>query len=308
MFSSQQTSNLVKNLVSCWAPKANSEIQGLFSMGDKCAQKSFISILQLSYSLTAPRLRLKGGREKRYLIPRKFSDTKYTHIVLPSVLQASIAMPRFLDWISPRYTGTVGFWPMKHETISVPPGERYKDKQLFMKVVTVNVSKGFCCLSIISRFLFSVYFETFFMCFLIKHICFVVFLIQERQILANIFLCVCWHFCGTSCFLIFPILAKQGLQCHRIAQGNSGSIPLISLDKNQPFMLLEMKNCNELLYTRFGNEIFQHLKTFQGPCAICMRFLHHSFHLHMTFGHIFQIQIFSFCKLQLVHHKTLFIC
>lgn len=42
----------------------------------------------------------------------------------PSGLQASTAMPRFLVWISPRYTGTVGFWPMKHDTMSVPPGQR----------------------------------------------------------------------------------------------------------------------------------------------------------------------------------------
>ena len=46
------------------------------------------------------------------------------HTLLPSRPQASTAMPRFLVWISPRYTGTVGFWPMKHDTMSVPPGQR----------------------------------------------------------------------------------------------------------------------------------------------------------------------------------------
>ena len=61
----------------------------------------------------------------------------HTHTHAPSGLQASTAMPRFLVWISPRYTGTVGFWPMKHDTMSVPPeqGENKKQKGRFRWLV-----------------------------------------------------------------------------------------------------------------------------------------------------------------------------
>lgn len=41
----------------------------------------------------------------------------------PSSFHASTAMPRLRAWISPLYTGTQGFWPMKQEMMSVPPAD-----------------------------------------------------------------------------------------------------------------------------------------------------------------------------------------
>lgn len=78
------------------------------------------------------------------------------HTLLPSGLQASTAMPRFLVWISPRYTGTVGFWPMKHDTMSVPPRES-DDRKTGLAALKWNTSlkvtlwilkcvKGFVCI------------------------------------------------------------------------------------------------------------------------------------------------------------------
>lgn len=64
----------------------------------------------------------RGKSNNVLLLLSNSTSQYYTHTVLPSKPQASTAMPRFLVWISPRYTGTVGFWPMKHDTMSVPPG------------------------------------------------------------------------------------------------------------------------------------------------------------------------------------------
>ena len=57
------------------------------------------------------------------LVPYILHVLYYMEYILttPLSFQHSIAIPKFLDWIWPRYTGMVGFCPAKQEMMSVPP-------------------------------------------------------------------------------------------------------------------------------------------------------------------------------------------
>lgn len=53
--------------------------------------------------------------------PRRGPGVAAASDAVPCSFHTSTAMPRFRAWISPLYTGSVGFWPMKQEMMSVPP-------------------------------------------------------------------------------------------------------------------------------------------------------------------------------------------